>query len=214
MGRWLAGRDGARPGLPIAELLAPLPLVALIVLVANDWWWKPSGAVPGWLTGKLSDVAGVIVLPLVLTAALALGLRGLARAGLGVDWTLRRWKLAVAIAITAALVIATKLSAGAAAEVAGLLGDRARIVADPTDLVALPALALVWWHGRRTIARVPYGRIAWIAARERGAPAELADVIACGADPTRVATLAAAIDRWRAGGSADAVDAAVAALRR
>ena len=214
MGRWLAGRDGARPGLPIAELLAPLPLGALIVLVANDWWWKPSGAVPGWLTGKLSDVAGVIVLPLVLTAALALGLRGLAWAGLGVDWTLRRWKLAVAIAITATLMVATKLSSGAAAEVAGLLGDRARIVTDPTDLVALPALALVWWHGRRTIARVPYGRIAWIAARDREAHAELADVVGCGADPTRVAALADAIDRWRAGSPADAVDAAVDALRR
>jgi len=213
--RVIAGADGTRAGLPIGELLAPLPLGALAVLVANDWWWKPTGALPAWATGKLSDVAGLVLLPLVLTASGALVLRVAARAGAPVDWTLRRWKLGVAIAVTAALLVATKLSPGVAAELASGLGRRARIVADPTDLLALPALALAWWQGRRTIARVPYGRVAWLATGGRAAPVrvELADVVGCGGAAARVETLAGAIEAWRAGGPAAPVDQALAALR-
>jgi hypothetical protein len=37
-------------------LLHPIALAAIAVLVANDHRWKASH--PGWLTGKLSDVAG------------------------------------------------------------------------------------------------------------------------------------------------------------
>lgn len=212
--RWLAGPDGTRPGLPIAELLAPLPLAAVAVLVANDWWWKPAGALPPWLTGKVSDVAGVFVLPLVLTAVTALVLRAAARLGAPVDWTLRRRRLAIAIAVTAALLAATKLSPAIADQIAALLGARARIVADPGDLVALPVLAGTWLHGRRTLARVAHGRLAWIAARRVPAAPALADAVTSGADPARIAALAVATDAWVAGGPAAPVDAAVAALRR
>jgi len=193
--RLMAGPDGVRPGLPCAELLAPVPMAAIAIVALNDWWWKPSGALPGWLTGKLSDVAGVIALPLVLTAALGLGLRGAARLGARVDWTLRRWKLAAAIAVTIAAVVATKLSPTIAAEVASWLGRDARIVADASDLLALPAVLLAWWQGRAAIARVPYGRVAW--ARERGVtPSEaLADVRACSAAPTAIDAVAAAMER-------------------
>src|SRR5690349_14518972 len=91
--RILAGDDGpARAGLPINELLAPLPLVALALLGINDWVLKPSSA-PEWLTGKLSDFAGLFVFPLVATAAFDLVLLVLFRLGAPVDYTLRRWKL-------------------------------------------------------------------------------------------------------------------------
>lgn len=205
--RALAGADGTRPGLPIAELLAPVPLAAIAVLVANDWWWKPRGVLPAWLLGKLSDVAGLIVLPLVITAALALVLRGAALAGANVDWSLRRWKLAVAIAASAALVIVAKTSTDAAAVIAGWLGARARIVADPTDLLALPALAIAWWQGTRTIARVPYGRVAWIEARRTDPRTALADTAA---DPT----LVDATQAWLAGGPAAPVDDALQRIRQ
>lgn len=140
--RALAGSDGARPGLPCNELLAPVPLAALVVVALNDWWWKPTGALPAWATGKLSDVAGVIALPLVLTGVTGLATRGLARLGAPLDWTLRRWKLGVAIAATIAAVAVTKLSGAAAAAVAAALGDGHRIVADPTDLLAVPAVVV------------------------------------------------------------------------
>jgi hypothetical protein len=45
-------------------LLHPVFLFALIILVLNDNWWKYS--YPGWLTGKLSDFAGVFVFTLFL----------------------------------------------------------------------------------------------------------------------------------------------------
>ena len=208
--RALAGPDGVRPGLPCNELLAPVPLSALAVVAMNDWWWKPTGALPAWATGKLSDIAGVIALPLVLTALTGLAMRGLARAGAPIDWTFRRWKLAVAIAVTIAAVAVTKLSATAAAAVAAALGDGHRIVADPTDLLAVPAGVVAWWQGRRTLARVPYGRIAWLRGRRGGtAAAGLADCVAAGAEAAAMARLAAAIEA----GEDAAVEEAVGAVR-
>ena len=44
-----------------------------VTLVCNDWWLKGAGLLPGWLTGKLSDLAGLIVA--IVTAALVLGHR-------------------------------------------------------------------------------------------------------------------------------------------
>lgn len=208
--RWLAGPDGVRPGLPCAELLAPVPLAAIALVAINDWWWKPHATWPAAWTGKLSDVGGVIALPLVLTAALGLALRAAARLGAPVDWTLRRWKLDLALALTAAAVAATKLSPDVAAWVAARLGKDAQIYVDRTDLLALPALVVPWWQGRRTIARVPYGRVAWIFGAGVAPAPTLADAIAAGADPAQVAALAAALT---APIEPAAVDAALAALR-
>ena len=54
--------------LRFARLLHPAYLLALAVLLLNDHVLKE--AVPGVLTGKLSDVAGLIVLPVLLTTLL------------------------------------------------------------------------------------------------------------------------------------------------
>ena len=219
--RVLAGGDRAgRPGLPWAEALAPLTLAALAVLVVNDWVLKPAiGDDVGWLTGKLSDVAGVMAAPLVATAAVDVLLYAVALLGVQLDWTLRRWKLAVAIAFTAAGLCAVKLSSGAAGAMVaalGALGFEARVVVDPTDLVALPALGLAWWQGRRALARGAHGRLAWVKARHRrgqATRAPFADAVACGADPAAVAELEGALPAWLAGGSDDAVDRALDRLR-
>ena len=204
---WLAGTDSStRRGLPANELLAPLPLLALVALVANDWLLKPTGA-PEWITGKLSDLAGVFVFPLVLTAAADLALYAVLRGR--ADFTLRRWKLAVAIAATALAFAATKLSqpvADLVASVTAAVFGRGEVMADRYDLIALPLLALTWWHGRRTIARGPYGRLE--LARRHGLTAPFADAVACGADPEIVAAVHRALER----GDGD-VDAALARLR-
>lgn len=50
---------------PASLLLHPLFLLNLFVLLANDLCWK--AAYHNWLTGKLSDVAGLVVLPVFLT---------------------------------------------------------------------------------------------------------------------------------------------------
>ena len=172
--RLLAGDDGPeRPGLPLAELLAPLPLLAIVVLFVNDWVLKPlaPAQLPFWFTGKLSDFAGLAVFPLVATAAFDVVLWIAWRAGANVDFTLRRWKLGVATALTGGVFALMKLVPEVALLVArtiGLAFSGARVMPDPTDLIALPALAFAWWWGEQTIARGAYGRLAW-AARARPA---------------------------------------------
>src|SRR5690606_7865931 len=56
---------------PARALLTPTWIGALLLLVANDHWLKGSGMVPGVLTGKLSDFAGMLVAPTLLAALLS-----------------------------------------------------------------------------------------------------------------------------------------------
>jgi hypothetical protein len=163
----IAGNDGpGRPALPIGELLAPIPLAAVVVLVVNDRFLK--AAAPGWITGKLSDFAGMLFFPLFLTAAWDLLLFTVARRR--ADFSLNRTKLLLAIAATGLAFGAIKLSPEVAhvVELAlRALGFRARITPDPSDASALIMLAGAYWLGVREIQRVPLGRIEVMALRGR-----------------------------------------------
>ncbi len=133
----------------------PVLLLALATLILNDHWGK--AAFPGFATGKLSDVAGLIVAPVVLLAAGEIG-----------AWALnrplpdrRRWMLGTSIAVglvfaaVQLLPIATDLYAEAAGQTARWAGalvpgftagpGPADVVADPSDLLALPALVAPLW---------------------------------------------------------------------
>jgi hypothetical protein len=147
-------------------LLAPVPVAAILVLLVNDHWAK--AAFPGVITGKVSDVAGLAFFPLLLQ-----GLAELAGAPVS------RRVLAAACAATAVAFVAVKTWAPAteAAEwafgcaqwparavwawVAGFpvpAVAAARIVPDPTDLVAVPAVLVAAVSGARrgaTGARLP-----------------------------------------------------------
>lgn len=224
MGGWsLGGRDGpGRRAVPAGELLHPVPLLALALLLANDWLLKPHGWAPAVVTGKLSDVTGLVVAPLLCTAALDCALWLATRLGSGLLWdfSLGRGRLWAAALAVGALFSAVKLSPALAHEVVaagGRAGLSWRIASDPTDLLALPALALAVWLGRRAIARVPLGRLEVLERRHhrRGlAVGEgLADVVACGGDPGAVCALATGFDQWLAGGPAEAAEAALARLR-
>ncbi len=217
----LAGPDGPRrTGVPAAELLAPLPLACVALLLVNDWVLKPSAA-PVWLTGKLSDFAGLAMFPLVATAALDCVLAVLAKLGVPVDFTLRRWKLMAACAITGIVFAAMKLSpdvARAMASVLTALTHSSHVVADPTDLLALPALVVAYLHGRRAIARGSYGRLGYARIRHaagRSLPAPFADAQTCGANADDVAALDAATAGWLStgAGASQAVETALARLR-
>lgn len=112
-------------------LAHPGSVLALVVLVLNDHVLKQ--AWPGWVTGKLSDVAGLVVAPLLLAALL----------------TLVRTPRAMPVALVATgagFVICKTSAAGAAmtSSVWSLLGTPTMIRADVTDLVALPALYAAW----------------------------------------------------------------------
>lgn len=118
-------RSHARPA-----LLHPLFVAALITLVVNDHVLKGAGLLPSVVTGKLSDVAGLLVAPAVLA--------WLVRAR-----TERGWLLAhVAVGTGFALLQLWPALARAVEHATAAIGLAFRIWPDPTDLLALPALAL------------------------------------------------------------------------
>ncbi len=148
-------RPGDRP-VPADGLLHPIGLVALVTLLANDHWLK--AAAPGALTGKLSDVAGLVLAPLVIQAAWEVG-----------RWLLGRpWGPSPAVGATAVAAVGVGFAAANTLEpaaeayravmallqypfaaVGGLLDSGSApglhavaFARDPWDLVALPALAL------------------------------------------------------------------------
>jgi hypothetical protein len=117
------------------DLCHPLPLAAVLVLAVNDHLLKGSGLLPGWLTGKLSDVAGLFFFPLLLSALA----RGAVRLAARRDIEDRSALAMAAVLATGAVFTAIKLYAPVNAWVAGVWGV---MVMDVTDLFTLPMLAL------------------------------------------------------------------------
>jgi hypothetical protein len=113
-------------------LLHPLWIGALALLVINDHRLKGSGLLPGLVTGKLSDLAGMIVAPLLLATILRL--------------SSRRALLAAHVATGVGFAAIKLLPAAAhALESLTALGPIPwHITVDPTDLIALPMLLVSW----------------------------------------------------------------------
>ncbi|MDH5671728.1 MAG: hypothetical protein OEZ06_06235 [Myxococcales bacterium] len=108
----------------------PLWWAALIGLLLNDHVLKGAGLLPALLTGKLSDVLGLIVLPPLL--CLAFDAR-------------RAWSRPAALALSGGALALVNLWPVAAAQLELLyaaLGLSARVVCDAKDLLALPSLLL------------------------------------------------------------------------
>jgi hypothetical protein len=118
------------------------------LLVVNDHIFK--ALAPSWVTGKLSDFAGLFFFPFLLAAALSPITR---RAG------------ALAFAITAAWFTLVKTSAwGIALTQAALypiLGYRVPITLDPIDLIALVVLVPAWRLWNQPTTPKPDAR-AWL----------------------------------------------------
>lgn len=121
----------------------PLTIGATAVLLLNDHVFKQ--AWPGLVTGKLSDVAGLVVAPPVLALLLSLVFADRIAAG-------------ASVLLTGAGFAVVKLTP-AGAEVASaawsVVNGPSGVLADPADLVALPALGLAWWAWRRVAAAPP-----------------------------------------------------------
>ncbi|WP_345566686.1 hypothetical protein [Nonomuraea rosea] len=110
----------------------------MVVLLLNDHLFKQVW--PGFVTGKLSDFAGLLVAP----ALPALLFR-------------RRGDLAATVltGVVFVLVKTTETGAEAATQAWTLVADPSRVLADPTDLLALPTLALAWWIRNRALDPQP-----------------------------------------------------------
>lgn len=121
-----------RPELrPARALLTATWVFALALLAVNDHVLKGAGVLPGALTGKLSDFAGMIVAPVLL----AVLLRVRSRRG-----------LLLCHAAVGAVFAGINVSPALAAAWTRLMAPiwPWHITVDPTDLVAIPALALGW----------------------------------------------------------------------
>lgn len=131
--RWLTSPLCTRPELrPGRALLTPTWLAALAVLGVNDHLLKGAGVLPGSLTGKLSDLAGMVVAPALLAALLGL------RSRRGLLWC------HVAVGAVFAAIKLSPAAADAWSWLMGLVGNAWVITVDPTDLIALPVLAIGW----------------------------------------------------------------------
>jgi hypothetical protein len=150
------------------ELLHPLPLGAAGLLALNDHVLKGSGLLPGLVTGKLSDFAGLFAFPVLLFAGLDLLTLGWA------SGPRRRARVALLLAtLTAAVFCAVKLDPGVNAQLSAVVGP---MLLDPSDLIALPSAALgALWLSRSRSTDEQRGQLLSL----RGALAFVAVAAAC-----------------------------------
>jgi hypothetical protein len=128
-------------------LVRPIAVVALMTLIVNDHIIKQRW--PGLLSGKLSDIAGLVFFPLLIVSVCEV-----TRAAVGRPWQMgKRGVVAVAVAVVIGFA-ATKLSTAVAASYGDMLGwlrwplighwSQVAISQDPTDVICAPAAILAW----------------------------------------------------------------------
>jgi hypothetical protein len=165
----------AERALPLTLLVRPGPMLGLGLLALNDHVLKGSGLLPGWLTGKLSDFAGLLFFPLLLVTLVNLlewALNSLARRPL-LRASPTTFEVVLACVLTAAFFSAVQIhpdvawAYGRATAILSLWSDAtmAEVTMDPTDVVAVPMVILSFWLGQRGIAQLPPGRLPWLRAR-------------------------------------------------
>lgn len=117
-------------GWDLSPLTHPLWWCALALLLVNDRLLKGSGIVPGWLTGKLSDFAFLVVAPVLAAVLLPRAVPA------------RHWLATLAVASIYAAAEVSQAVANGVTDIAALLGLRWRLWADLSDLFALVVLPL------------------------------------------------------------------------
>lgn len=148
---------------PADGLLHPVVWLAVGILVVNDHWLKGSGLAPGWLTGKLSDAAGMVFFPLVLQAVVEWGQHRMGR-----PWGPSRRVLVASAVACGAFFGGIQLSTDLARIWTGALGIAQWPIhgvhavvrgaplpsiaptahtADPTDLFMVPFVVVAVWVG-------------------------------------------------------------------
>ncbi|MBI5033144.1 MAG: hypothetical protein HZB51_21705 [Chloroflexi bacterium] len=135
-------------------LVHPITLLSIGLLLVNDHVLKVTS--PSWLTGKLSDFAGLFFFPFLLAIALGFVFRRGSHKTIG-------WLAFGITAIWFALIKTTTWGNGLTEEfVSRLVGVPVQIVLDPTDLIALSVLYPAWRLWNRAEQARPT-RLGWIA---------------------------------------------------
>lgn len=132
----------------LACLQHPVTLLSIAILLLNDHVLKVVS--PSWLTGKLSDFAGLFFFPFIVAAGLSLLLSkfNLSRERIG--------QIAFGIvAIWFTLLKTIPLVNSLTAQLASLfIGAPAKLALDPTDLMALVVLWSAWMMWRNSPPKV------------------------------------------------------------
>jgi hypothetical protein len=123
-------------------LTHPVWLGALALLIVNDHLLKGAGMLPGSLTGKLSDFAGMLVAPALLALLLRVSTR-------------RGWALAhIAVGLGFASINVSPPIAALVELLSSYTPFPWTITVDPSDMMALPALLLSYrLFARQSLAR-------------------------------------------------------------
>ena len=128
----------------LACLQHPLTLLSIAVLLLNDHVLKIVS--PSWLTGKLSDFAGLFFFPFIVAAGLSLFLSkfNLSRARIG---QIAFWWVAVWFVLLKTSLLVNSLTAQFASL---FIGAPTRLILDPTDLIALVSMWPSWMMWKQT----------------------------------------------------------------
>ncbi|GIH03832.1 hypothetical protein Rhe02_18990 [Rhizocola hellebori] len=145
------GRRADALGPCLAWISHPLSVAGLALLLINDHLLKD--AWPGVITGKLSDIAGMLMFPPVLAVMLAIllpAVSGRFLAGFAV----------IATGVCFAVLKVSPVVAELASRAWSVPNGPSAVLADSTDLVALPVLALTWAVWRRCRKKAATDRFA------------------------------------------------------
>lgn len=155
----------------------PLWWASLAVLLLNDHYLKGRGVLTAAVTGKLSDFAGMLMAPLVIATLLR---------------ACTPWRFALAHGVVGLGFTTLKLSVVVAELWCSLgrqLGWHWRVVADPSDLAALPLLLVSYWAFGPRLRQMKVG-VTWQRwARSAGLGMGLAGILATSRAPPRAPVL-------------------------
>jgi hypothetical protein len=149
--RWETSRPECQTYRPRGELiLGWTPALAIAILLVNDHVLKH--AVPGFVTGKISDMAGMFAFPLIAVSIL----------DVIAPPKLRPVRIGpvLVVLLTVCVFATTKVTSIGGDVYGSLLGQlrglggffsdhRVNVVRDPTDLIAVPFAFGAWFYAHR-----------------------------------------------------------------